>query len=125
MSKQRDASPTRSPVPVDKNGIKLEFGDMLMCPCCYESDIHQDKVVVEWRNEEDGDGKRITSGDERSPTIEHIKSKGLANRRHNIYIRLWCEHCETRSYLQIVQHKGKTIMRWGQKGRSLSANYSS
>jgi len=98
----------------------VEFEDDFMkCPSCNEIYLHQDKVEVWQRFEEDGPGRHTTishGGDELLDVIDPRPP----HRRDTIRIHFYCEHCHagedawdgTPHVLEIYQHKGHTLANW-------------
>jgi hypothetical protein len=98
-------------------------GGHLACPKCKNNYLHQVRVVVEFRESEDGSALRTTAtggmpptmGKEEPPRVQvgWVPGDASAGRRDNVYVEFWCELCEGfRPTLLIQQHKGVTRMGW-------------
>lgn len=87
----------------------------LTCPHCGDEHLHHDHVEVLARPQEDGAGmRRIIRNrggviSESSATIA-ADSKLWNGRRDELAIEFWCEGCESRSVLHLMQHKGETLL---------------
>lgn len=87
----------------------------LVCPHCGDEHLHHDAVEVLARPQEDGAGmRRIVRNrggvvSETSATIA-ADSKRWNGRRDELSIEFWCEGCESRSILHLMQHKGETLL---------------
>jgi hypothetical protein len=108
----------------------------LICPWCEEEYLHQFRVTVFGRTE-DEDTTRVfaTKTDGRSPsTVAYSQEASTecgnpSDRRHGMTIEFWCEHCsiddkgnivETQMpVLMLAQHKGVTFIGWGDTGRPM------
>jgi hypothetical protein len=93
--------------------------DVLLCPACGSNFLHHAQVnVYERPDGEDRQSFKTTVSD---GTIEHRKVSEYSHiqnpspRRDAITINFWCEICGKRSVLNIIQHKGETMVRWGVK----------
>jgi hypothetical protein len=97
------------------SGVELNKDGVLSCPTCTEDLLHHGKVIIQNRYGQDEDGVEFCVQGT-SIVSEKISSKQIHNRRDNIYIYLTCEMCHGPSdegyCLSIVQHKGKTYLRW-------------
>lgn len=104
--------------------------EILICPECGQSLLHQQSVVTEFREREDGVATRVSTSDGHESAVVRVekKVKDVAGRRDNIYITFVCEVCYSQAYddyvngktnvqggkfcLHIQQHKGSTYFRW-------------
>jgi hypothetical protein len=94
----------------------------LACPGCGGENLHHDVVDVRTRVMEDGAGARtIVHSATAIPDVygetavferSHLPadSKLWNGRRDELAVEFWCEHCESRSVLHIMQHKGTTLL---------------
>jgi hypothetical protein len=98
---------------VDGDGI-------LHCPCG-GNNTHHGRVVVAVRDREDSDGTFVAiepGGDDASRhlqpvvTMRRAPSADIVCRRGSIEIAFSCEQCGADRYLEIIQHKGQTFLRW-------------
>ena len=86
-------------------------GNGLECPCCKESNLHQKKIDVFFRKEEDSNDGIFKSIDRNG--VDYINgSRNPSSRRDGILINFWCEHCDADPDLAIYQHKGSTYVEW-------------
>lgn len=84
---------------------------VLRCPVCGESFLHHDIVEVFDREPDAKEGLHVT--------VAAVEVKVDGNMRHNpsrrrngLRISFWCETCNARPRLDIVQHKGSTLVCW-------------
>lgn len=88
-----------------------ETGKAIFCPKCKGANLHQVKVVSEFRFHEDSDGVR-TIVTPKGTSTTYQESDTMSNRRDNMYIHFTCENCEASPVLSIIQHKGSTLINW-------------
>jgi predicted nucleic-acid-binding Zn-ribbon protein len=88
---------------------RTQMGDAICCPKCRGSNLHQVKIVSEFRFCEDSDGLR-TIVTPRGNDTTYQESNTMNNRRDNIYIHFTCENCDALPVLEIAQHKGSTFI---------------
>lgn len=83
------------------------------CQHCGSDYTHHDKVTVFNRESEDSNrGLRVlVNGD--LCRADSDMTGNPSSRRNGVLISLWCEECEDRSYITIVQHKGQTFVSTG------------
>ena len=105
-----------------KNNVKLDGHEgILLCPNkCGRINLHQGKVEVWNREEDDTSGNHIViEGDEILGDDE--MSKNPSPRRQGLSIDFTCEECSyddegnangTVFTLEIIQHKGSTYLMW-------------
>lgn len=85
--------------------------DWLKCPDCKESYLHQGKVEVFNRIEDDTHGTHcVVERDE--VIVDRDISGNPSSRRQGILISFYCEVCEKVRKLSIVQHKGIALIKW-------------
>ena len=93
----------------------------LFCPKCGDMNIHQDRVIVESREEEDGPAKQTVCDGKNVQTKENVTT--ASGRRDNLIVEFWCEGCSfvadkngkvdmIKFSLLIQQHKGATYLSW-------------
>lgn len=85
--------------------------DVLVCPSCGESYLHQTEVTTYWRDEDANTGLRNISSAKRS-LVDDSMAGNPSDRRQGLTIRFDCESCDATPVLTIVQHKGNTFLRW-------------
>lgn len=87
-------------------------GNALCCPVCGESYLHQRSVAVGFREKEDGRGMMTVVSDQGTSLVRPVP--GLPGRRDCLEIAFECENCgsDKRHYLQVMQHKGQTLIEW-------------
>jgi hypothetical protein len=87
--------------------------DTLICPRCGGDYLHHDHIDVFNRNREDSvDGLAIMIRDGAVTVSTNAQDHNPSARRNGIRIVFWCEGCNERSGLTIVQHKGQTLIEW-------------
>lgn len=97
-------------------------GDSTPCPNCGSPTLHQETVEVFFRQEDADDGiavavqgKAVWSHDpDLIPVAVSTSQAGNPSpRRDGVAIRFWCEACPATPVLNIIQHKGDTMVEWG------------
>jgi len=97
--------------------IKLGIGegqyerDELLCPKCEGEWMHQGLVEVFDRGEDESGSHIHTSAGTGSISVDRDMSKNPSLRRQGIRIHFKCE-MGCNSVLDIVQHKGFTLVSW-------------
>lgn len=94
----------------------------LVCPSCKHSSLHQKKVFVFWRDQEDSiNGKFVSSSLEKSVTDTYCAGihRNPSPRRDGMTIDFDCEICDAEPRLKIYQHKGSTYIEWHSYRQSL------
>lgn len=85
--------------------------DTLLCPTCNNTNLHQNKIITIFRDEEDKDGTETLS--QRNYTcINRVPDADIPGRRDFAAIYFKCEHCTGDKILHIMQHKGETTIYW-------------
>ena len=97
----------------------------ICCPACGFDYLHHYKVETYFRDTEDSNNGLMVTAKSASKRYEEVSkpAEGSVNarapminnpsdRRDGIRIWLWCEGCEVRSALILIQHKGQTFMLW-------------
>ncbi|EAQ63660.1 hypothetical protein MED121_00590 [Marinomonas sp. MED121] len=87
-----------------------DFGLALECPHCGSHYLHQKKVEVFQRNEDDRSGLHV-SVDEKVTTDTNI-ADNPSPRRQGLTLHFSCEGCPTISSFSIYQHHGSTYMKF-------------
>jgi len=83
---------------------------VLHCPCGSPL-LHQGRVIVHDRKDEDADGRIIIVDQESVKDFTASKDR-LYGRRNALFIEFACEECGKTYTLKIHQHKGNTLMAW-------------
>lgn len=84
----------------------------LVCPCCGGANLHHHRVEVFSRKEEDSpDGVRTLVLDGVT-TIDQEVKRNPSRRRDALRIGFWCETCDAKPQIDVVQHKGATHLFW-------------
>lgn len=83
----------------------------LICPACGEAYLHQEKVEITFRDEEDGDGVFVRTS-KHGQKIARIGTKEIPGRRDFLEIYFHCEKCDKEPRLQFMQVKGTTVTEW-------------
>jgi hypothetical protein len=89
---------------------KIDINNVLECPSCNESNLHQTSVGVFFRKEDSDDGvfKKIDN-----TGVQYANpSRNPSTRRDGLLISFVCEHCTADPELAIYQHKGSTFVEW-------------
>lgn len=97
-------------------GLTIEGERVLLCPGCGSENLHHMRVQVFDRDKEDAEtGRKVTverravvvTGDAGGPPAD---GGNPSSRRDGIRINFECEMCPTKSALEILQHKGSTLV---------------
>lgn len=87
----------------------------LFCPLCelegWPSNLHHGEAIVRTRCGEDGPGVECVVASPEHAKRKRIGPDGFLGRRNDIEIRFACEAGHELT-LQIMQHKGDTLLRW-------------
>lgn len=97
---------------------KFNADGALLCPFCGGDSLHHAAITVHERKEDES-GVLVVVGESRAivTSLEH-DSALFAGRRNDLAITFFCEYCAQSadglrtSRLQIMQHKGRTIVEW-------------
>jgi len=82
----------------------------LHCGNCGESNLHHYQTEIFNRSEEDSDiGNHIIVGDQTTVSDSNMKGNP-STRRDGIAVRMWCEHCDSETTMEVSQHKGSTYL---------------
>lgn len=90
-----------------------EAGDdyaMVLCPSCRGHNTHHSDVTVFARKTEDSGGERVDITREGRVSQAAFDDHPLG-RRSAVAITLWCETCDAGTELQVIQHKGQTMLK--------------
>ncbi len=79
----------------------------LLCPSCACNYIHHDKIEVFEREPDAETGLHVTVGNGNA-SIDNALNANPSSRRHGVNIHFWCEDCDAKPVLSIIQHKGHT-----------------
>lgn len=85
------------------------FGAELLCPSCGHSNLHHDKVEVFECGEDATYGLHVTVKDAQTTVDTDLKGNP-SSRRHGLEITFWCESCDAKPVLRLLQHKGSTYV---------------
>lgn len=86
--------------------------NVLHCPACGEIYLHHVEVEV-WDRKPKTDESIVTKCSTRGATIKRKAPFFSSGRERNgMRIKFWCECCHAESVLDLVQHKGHTLMEW-------------
>ena len=88
---------------------------VLKCPLCGEHYLHQGRVDVFKRSEDEEAVTRTTvmwDGTASVATVANTGSGNPSSRRDGLTIGFSCEMCNDIFVLSISQHKGQTLVRW-------------
>ena len=100
---------------------------LLVCPLCKYTNLHQERVEVFVRLQEDSDNgthavidvnKSIRAGGRATVHLDtDADTRNPSRRRDGLKIFFSCEMCEVDDVivLCIVQHKGQTFLQWDMK----------
>lgn len=82
--------------------------NVVRCPHCLYDYMHQDKVEVFDRQEDADVGIHaiVTAG---KATFNYSMNGNPSSRRDGVRIEFFCEGCDKRSVMTIIQHKGQTF----------------
>lgn len=83
----------------------------LICPRCNSEHLHQGRVEIYDRSEDETKGLRVAV-ENRQATVDTAMTGNPSGRRQGVRIHFDCEICEGLSALTIVQHKGNTFFAW-------------
>lgn len=81
----------------------------IKCPNCGSDYLHHDEVAVFFRDEDAQTGLAVVTSKSKSISSDNI-SGNPSPRRSGLYINFWCEDCDAKPRMEIVQHKGITYM---------------
>lgn len=89
---------------------ELNVGEAnLQCPACGGDYLHHHKVEVFDRKPDAEVGLHVVVEGE-GATVDTDIQGNPSSRRHGLMIHFWCETCDNRSVLSVVQHKGTTFL---------------
>lgn len=93
----------------------INYNNSLKCPSCGGENLHHETVDVYFRKGEDSiDGVFVRCD---STSVKPITGEGNpSNRRDGLVIKFWCETCDDKPQLAIIQHKGTTYGEWRGNG---------
>ncbi len=85
------------------------FGGQLKCPSCGFNYLHHDKVEVFERSEDAEHGLHVVVENGSVKTDTDLQGNP-SSRRHGLAIHFWCEGCDEKPVLTLIQHKGNTYV---------------
>lgn len=104
-----------------KTDVEIK-GNLLLCPHCGESYLHQENASVFWQEEGEQDGSVVLSNRIRTvtmPTGGHQAPENPSKYRDGLSVFFSCEFCPTMTArLNIYQHKGHTFIEWASEAAS-------
>lgn len=88
----------------------INYDRYLKCPCCGGENIHPSAVDVYFRAEDSDEGVFVHCN---NMTVKAISPDGNPSaRRDGLVITFWCENCDDKPQMAIIQHKGTTFYAW-------------
>lgn len=107
------------------NKVRIDLdGNILKCPCGKDNGsdyLHHSSVTSYFRHGDDSKrgvaakcGIQDEDGVDSKPycMVTASMEGNPSSRRDGISIDFWCEHCNRKPVLNIIQHKGCTIIEW-------------
>jgi ribosomal protein L37AE/L43A len=92
--------------------------EKIRCPKCHSVNMNHDKVEV-FNRKEDEECVFYSSVSQEGLVSRHDNPEDSKNnpsaRRHALKIWFSCEECDFRAALNIVQHKGSTLLYWDEE----------
>ena len=84
---------------------------IVCCPACNGTYLHHERVEVYERTMEDSDdGLAVyVEGDIQ---VRTSMATNPSRRRDGVRFRMWCENCGAQPWLNLLQHKGQTLLAW-------------
>lgn len=90
-------------------GLSRQGGEsVLVCPACGGENLHQLYAQVVMRRREDEAEPLAVYVDRSGVSAARVQEK--RTRRDAVRIHFRCEHCPQMSCLEILQHKGQTLI---------------
>jgi len=93
----------------DEDSYHEGQGGELLCPSCGFNYLHQERIEVFERAEDQAQGVHVVV-EELKATIDTDLTGNPSKRREGLSIRFWCEGCKAKPVLTISQHKGNTLV---------------
>jgi len=90
----------------------------LVCRGCGDSMLHQGRVEVFNREQEDSATGLHVRIDGQTLSLDESMKDTPSGRRDGLCIFFWCEHCPEEVQLSIHQHKGTTYLTIAQEYRA-------
>ncbi len=84
-------------------------GAELKCPSCGSNALHHAKVEVFDREDDEKEGLHVVISDGKV-TMDRNLEGNPSRRRNGLSISFWCEDCNVKPVMEIVQHKGNTFI---------------
>jgi hypothetical protein len=96
--------------------LKISSGDWLdECPYCGHNNLHQSDVTV-FNRYGDAEKVRVThvmdNGTITSANVPNEQTNNPSSQRDGMQVHFWCEGCDKKPILAILQHKGITFIGW-------------
>lgn len=83
----------------------------IACPHCTAQELHHNSVETFFRMEDWDEG--VYTKSTHDGVVSGTDLTGNPSpRRDGVVIRFWCEICDGKSKLCLIQHKGSTYMYW-------------
>ena len=103
--------------PLTFDPIMWNGENVLLCPACGEEYLHQGKIEVFERSEDDVFGTHtMINGPCTTVCHENVCHDAVkgnpSSRRQGLTIEFFCEFCNCCYVMEIYQHKGLTFMGW-------------
>ncbi|MDR1084787.1 MAG: hypothetical protein LBP22_07985 [Deltaproteobacteria bacterium] len=91
-----------------------ELNGSIQCPKCHCGNLHHVKVEIFSRQEDKGEVFNTVFSKGTQISIDKIleASDNPSSRREGLKIWFTCENCDLYSALNVVQHKGETLLYW-------------
>jgi hypothetical protein len=86
-----------------------DWGGELLCRSCGSNYLHQDRIEVFERGEDQKHGVHVVVENMKA-SVDSDFGGNPSKRREGLSIRFWCEGCEAKPLLTISQHKGNTLV---------------
>jgi len=103
-------------IELDGRASDFDNGGALICPFCDMEYLHQGRVEIYSRDDEDAPSCMISiepdGGVEKRPADATWSILNPSERRQGLFICFECEGCSNAPKLAIFQHKGQTFFRW-------------
>ena len=94
---------------LEEGSYNQGYGSVVICPSCGGTYIHHDRIEVFDRSEDSNTGLHVTVAAGKA-TTDTSQNENPSLRRDGISIHFWCENCDAKPVLNIVQHKGQTMI---------------
>ena len=88
------------------------YGGITLTSPCGCDNLHQESIEFFSRSEDSDKGFHVIAGDGKQLTVNDSMVGNPSSRRGGIKITFSCEDSNNKPVLNIVQHKGNTLMFW-------------